>query len=77
MGTKVYKRMPSFEGVSAGSTATLRCPIGLSYDRLIIEYAGMTLAQMGEIRVVGNGKPFMRFDSGTRLDQLNQFNGRA
>lgn len=77
MGTKVYKRMPSFEGVAPGATATLRCPIGLSYDRLILEYSGLTLAQMGEIRVVGNGKPFIRFDSGQRLDALNQFQGRG
>lgn len=77
MSTKVFKRMPSFEGVSAGATATLRCPLGLSYDQLFIDYAGVTLAQITGIRVIGNGKPFMRFDSGTRLDQVNQFHGRA
>ncbi|MAA87925.1 MAG: hypothetical protein CME39_09760 [Haliea sp.] len=69
--------MPSFEGVAAGATATLRLPIGLTYEQLLISYSGVTLAQLTEIRVVGNGKTFQRFTSGTRLDAINQFNGRA
>lgn len=74
---KVTKRMPSFEGVAAGSTATLRLPIGLTYEQLLITYSGVTLAQMNEIRVIGNGKTFQRFTSGNRLDTINQYHGRA
>ena len=73
----VTKRMPSFEGVAGGSTATLRCPIGLSYHQLLISYSGVTLAQMSEIRVLGNGKAFMRFTSGTRLNAINLYHNRA
>src|SRR5690606_2956761 len=62
---------------AAGATATLRLPIGLSYEQLLINYSGVTLAQITGIRVVGNGKPFMRFTSGTRLDMINRFHGRA
>lgn len=74
---KITKRMPSFEGVAAGATATLRLPIGLTYEQLLISYSGITLAQMTGIRVIGNGKTFQRFTSGTRLDTLNQYHGRA
>ncbi len=71
------RRMPGFEGVAAGNTATLRCPIGLTYQQLLITYSGVTLAQMDEIRVLANGEPIMRFTSGTQLDNINQYEGRA
>lgn len=75
--TTLTRKMPSFEGVAAGATATLRLPIGLSYHQLLIAYAGVTLAQLLEIRIIGNGKTIQRYTSGTRLDALNQFAGRA
>lgn len=74
---KITKRMPSFEGVAAGATATLRLPIGLTYEQLLISYAGVTLPQITEIRVVGNGKTFQRYTSASRLDMMNRFTGRA
>lgn len=74
---KRTSRMPSFEGVAAGATATLRLPIGLTYEQLLISYSGITLAQMNEIRVIGNGKTFQRYSSGVVLDTLNQYQGRA
>lgn len=77
MAMKLTRQMPSFEGVAAGATATLRLPIGLSYEQLLITYSGVTLAQINEIRAVANGKTIMRFASGSRLDLMNQFDGRA
>lgn len=77
MALKVTRRMPSFESVAAGATATQRLPIGLTFHQLWIEYAGVTLAQMNEIRIVANGQPIMVYDSGTDLDRLNQFQGRS
>ena len=69
--------MPSFEGVAAGQTATCRLPIGRTYHALLLTYSGVTLAQMDEIRLVANGKVFQRFKTGTFLDVLAQFTGRA
>lgn len=71
------RRMPGFEGVAAGNTATLRCPIGLTYHQLLITYAGVTLAQMDEVRVLANGEVIHRYTSGTQLDALNTYEGRA
>lgn len=76
---KTTELMPSFNSVSAGSTATLPLPLGWAYHKLLIGYAGVTLAQMREIRVMGDGKVIRRFaarsgKSGAQfLDQINQY----
>ena len=83
MPNKTTKKMPSFEGVAAGQTASLRLPIGQSYRKLFIAYSGVTLAQMLEMRIVVNGDVRHRIASvGTYiglnvLDKMNQFEGRA
>ena len=74
---KLSTRMPSFEGVAAGATATLRLPIGRTYERLKVAYAGVTLAEMKEIRLVGNGKTLQRWVGAGLLDSVNQFDGMA
>ncbi|MEG9862957.1 MAG: major capsid protein P2 [Flavobacteriales bacterium] len=74
---KTTRRMPSFESVSGGATATLRMPIGLTYHQLLINYSGITLAQMDEIRLIANGQLVRRYTSGEQLDNINQFQGRA
>lgn len=77
------RKMPSFEGVAAGQTATARLPIGLSYHQLLLAYSGATLAQLDEIRIVANGRVLHRFatadgsSGGQVLDKINQFEGRA
>ena len=83
MSLKTTRQMPSFEGVAASSTATLRCPIGLTYHQLIIAYGGLAagpgpqLLDIDEIRVVANGQVVQRIAGGLRLDADNQFEGRA
>lgn len=73
---KTPLRMPSFDGVQAGQTATAKLPIGHKYHELIIVYTGVTLAQMTEIRVLANGKVIHRYSASDR-DAMNQFDGRA
>jgi len=73
---KTTRTMPSFQGVAAGQTATLTAPIGLTYNTLLISYAGVTLAQMTEIRVKANGRQIFS-QSAVDLDIANQFNGLA
>lgn len=83
--SKITTRMPSFESVAAGSTATARLPIGATYEQLLISYSGTTfdLSHITEIRVVGNGKTMMRYPTvgaisgGQLLDKINQYEGRA
>ena len=72
-GQRISKAMPSFEGVAASSTATLRCPTGFTYHDLMLTYAN-ALADLTEIRCLANGVVFQRF-SGTQLDTINRFYG--
>jgi hypothetical protein len=70
------RKMPSFEGVAAGQTATVRLPVGLRYHKLLVAYSGVTLAQMTEIRLIANGKTVQRVIGGDVLDSMNKFDGR-
>ena len=72
----IETRMPSFEGGQAGTVATLKLPIGLRYHKLMLEYSGITLAQMTEIRLKANGKVFQKYSAVDR-DVLNQQKGLA
>ncbi len=74
---KISKRMPAFEAVAAGQTATAKLPIGLSYHSLQLNYSGATLAQLNEIRVVVNGKVLQRYVEASHLDSMNKFDGQA
>lgn len=66
--------MPAFQGVAAGQTASLNMPIGLTYHGLLITYSGVTLAQMTELRLKGNGRDIFT-TTVEDLDVCNQFNG--
>lgn len=70
---RLLSKLPSLANVAPGSTATLNCPIGRSYDRIILEYTGVTLAQMKNLRVELDGKPIMEFKDGTQLDDINKY----
>lgn len=72
----IEQRVPSPEGVSAGNTATFKCQIGRQYLELQLEYSGVTLAQMTEIRVMANGKAIHTY-SATERDTMNQYMGMA
>lgn len=67
--------MPSFQGVAAGQTATLRLPIGLTYHKLLVSYSGVTLANMTEVRVVINGKAVQTYKGADQLNAINQYCG--
>ncbi|PLA73512.1 hypothetical protein CYQ88_10845 [Hydrogenovibrio sp. SC-1] len=69
--------MPSFSNVSAGSTATLNMPLGLTYDQLKLKYTGVTLAQLKNIELLANGKVFQRFKDGATVKFLNDYYGRS
>ena len=83
MSLKTTRQMPSFEGVAAGATATLRLPIGRTYHQLILAYGGLaagpgpTLAQITEARILANGQVIRRHGSGTEINADNAFEGRA
>jgi len=74
---KTTRKMPGFEGVAAGQTATCRLPIGRTYEQLLVSYGGATLAQLNELRIIANGEVVHRITELSKLDSLNQYEGRA
>lgn len=73
---RMLVKLPSLTNVAAGSTATLNCPIGRSYDRLIFEYKNLTLAQIKNLRIEIDGKPIQEFKDAVQLDDLNKYYAR-
>lgn len=71
---RITRQMPSFQGVGASQTATLNMPIGLTYHSLLLSFTGITLAQMTEIRLKGNGRLIFT-QSAVDLDITNRFCG--
>jgi len=65
-------RMPSFEGGQPGTTATLKFPIGQRYHSVSVEYSGLTLADMTEIRLKLNNKPFRVYRGAEDLNAMNK-----
>ena len=74
---KTTRKMPGFEGLAAGQTATCRLPIGRTYEQLLVTYSGATLAQLNEMRIVANGEVIHRVTEFNKLDAMNQYEGRA
>ena len=68
--------LPAFEGVAAGQIATLKVPPTFRYHEILLNYSGVTLAQMTEIRILLNSKTVQRF-SATERDKLNVGEGRS
>lgn len=66
-------KLPSLSNVSAGSTATLQIPRGVTYDAIHLEYSGVTLAQLKNIEVRINGKVIQSFVDGVRLQDINKY----
>jgi hypothetical protein len=70
---RLYQKLPSFSSVAKGETAVLTCPIGATYDQILVKHTGVTAAQIKNIKVKANGKQLISFKSGT---DLNKFNDR-
>lgn len=74
MATRQTRLMPPFDGYAAGQTATLRCPIGLTYHALLLFIDGPTVAQLTELRVIANGVTIHRYSAADLL-KLNVYFG--
>lgn len=74
--SRIDVKLPPFSGVAAGQTAVIDLPVNRRYHEIALAYAGVTLAQLNEIRVKINGQTIHRY-SGVERDAINQFDGRA
>ncbi|WP_287796248.1 major capsid protein P2 [Idiomarina sp.] len=71
--SRKYNKLPSLSNVSAGSTATLEVPLGVTYQRIMLEYSGVTAAQIKNIEVLIDGKAIWKLRDGTMLNDLNEY----
>ncbi len=69
-------KLPSLGNVVGGSTATLDCPVGMTYDAIKFAYSGVTDAQMTDIELLINGRPVMQYKDAVELKALNDYYGR-
>lgn len=71
-------KLPSVANVAAGASCSVNCPIGPTYERILLTVTGTTVAtncQNIEVRI--NGKPVMRFRNLDELDKINTYHGRG
>lgn len=68
-------KMPDAVGVGAGQTAVFTLPIGRTYHNLLLNYAGVTLAQIDAVRLKINGSTVMELGTGAQVDSRNKFDG--
>lgn len=70
---RMLVKLPSITNVAPGSTATLNCPIGRSYDRLILEYKNLNPEQIKNLRVEIDGKPIQEYKDARQLYDINVY----
>jgi hypothetical protein len=75
MSLKTTRKGQSFESTGRGATSVTRLPIGLSFERILVPFSGVTLAEMTEARIIANGETIRTFRDLTKLDVINQFDG--
>lgn len=76
MARKIIQ-LPSFTTVAAGADTSLTLPVGgNTYEKILLEYSGVTLAQMQNIEVRLNGDPIQHWKDGQQLEDVNDFYGR-
>ncbi|AVO42732.1 major capsid protein P2 [Simplicispira suum] len=72
----LIKNLP-FTNVVANGVATASLPVGMSYNRILLQLGGtFTKAMITDIKVRMNGKVIFQ-NTGARLDAINGYRGRA
>lgn len=70
------RKLPSFTGVAANSTAILALPLGMTYHSISLDHGALAVTNFSQIRVKVNGATIQEF-TGAQLDALNQFYGHV
>lgn len=73
----LIKNLP-FTNVVASGVATASLPIGMSYNRILLQLGGtaFTKSMITDVKVRMNGKVIYQ-NTGARLDSINKYRGRA
>lgn len=73
--TKLLTPLTQIEGVAAGSTVTVKLPLGRTYNQIFLKHTNITPAQITDIKIKVNGKVIQDYRSGTEYNLIQSFNG--
>ena len=69
---KSLKQLPTIANVAKGNTVTLTLPVGNVYEVVALQYAGVTAAQLKNIRLECNGRMVSEWVDGERLLSMDK-----
>lgn len=70
------KKLENITQVAAGASVQINCPVRPTYHSIGLEYSGVTLAQLKNIRVEISGKVTQTYKDGQELQDLNDYYNR-
>lgn len=70
-------KLPDFDNVKAGGLATLDIPLGMTFNTLIFQLSGtdFDMSHIKEVKVLLNGKEFIREVTGEEINAINLYRG--
>lgn len=76
---RIYRKLTNIQNVAPGKTAQIICPVRYTYDKIQLAYTGTAIVRshLTNITVECNGEPVQTYKDGDRLDQYNDYYGRA
>lgn len=69
------KKLQSLSNVTAGATATLNLPLGVSYEVVKFKLSGVTPAQMENLKLIINGRTVQTYKTAAELQEINGYKG--
>lgn len=68
---KSLKQLPTIPNVAKGNTVTVTLPVGNVYEKIMLKYAGVTPAQLKNIKLEVNGRLISEFADGQRVIDID------
>lgn len=71
--------LSNISNASAGNKAQIICPVGDTYDQVVLAYTGTAVARadLTNIKVLASGEEIQFYVNGDELDEINDYYGRA
>jgi hypothetical protein len=74
---KTLLSLPTIANVAAGNSVSINMPVGNVYERVFLEYSGVTLAQLKNIKLELNTLLVSEWADGTKVESIDAHYDRA
>lgn len=74
---KSYEKLATIPNVAAGNTVTVKLPVGSLYEKVLLKFAGVTAAQLKNIKIEANTRIISEFPDGERLLSIDAHYNRV